>query len=172
MFKHPRWLIAVLIATLQPCAAYAQGEWTKPRTGGEIMAEEAQYHFTVEKRRDDKCRRFGCLIVINETREYTMTGMYLDTAFMEGRGEAVWSKNLLYWPGIYPMRATSFPTAFKRQEACAIPARFEFEHTGTRETVSAFATVSLCRRPGLPFIRLRVRAGPNGRVILEDGSTP
>lgn len=168
MFKHPRCLIALTFVMFQPCAAHAQGEWTKPRTRGEIMAEEATYHFTVEKRRDDKCQRFGCLIVINETRDFTMTGMFLDTAFMRG-GPPVWSKNMLYAPGIYPMRATSFPTAFKRQEACAIPARFEFRHAATRRTATVRTKVSLCQRPGQPFIRLRVRVAPGGRVILEDG---
>lgn len=169
MFKHPRWLITLLILWLQPCAAYAQGEWTKPRTGGEIMAEEAVYHFAVEKRHDDKCRRFGCLIVINETRDYMLTGMFLDTAFVQPGREPVWSKNMLNSPGIYPMRATMFPTAFKREEACAVPARFELRHSATRERVAVYLPVSLCRRPGEPFVRLRVRVPPEGRVILEDG---
>ncbi len=170
MFKHPRCLIALMLVLFQPCAAFAQGEWTEPRTRSETMMAEQAYHFAVEKRHDDLCQRFGCLIVINETRDYMLTGMYLDTAFVKGGRVPVWSPNMLSSPGIYPMRATMFPTSFKRQEACAVPARFEFRHSDTRERVSVFMPVSLCMRPGAPFVRLRVQVPPNGRVILEDGT--
>jgi hypothetical protein len=171
MLKPARCLIALLIASLQPCAAYAQGEWTEPRSRSETMVQEAVYEFAVEKRHNDKCRRFGCLIIINETRDYMLTGMFLDTAFMEG-GKPVWSDNMLNSPGIYPMRATLFPTAFKRQEACAVPGRFELRNDETKERVAVYLPVSLCQRPGVPFVRLRVRVPPAGRVILEDGTAP
>lgn len=165
--KHTYCLITLPLL-LHPVAAQAQGEWGEPRTRSQVMAAEASYHFTVEKRRDNQCERFGCLIVINETRDFTMTGMFLDTAFMKG-GPPVWSKNILYSPGIYPMRATSFPTPFKLEQACEVPARFEFRHADRRRTATVRTKVSLCQREGQPFVRLRVRVTPGGRVILDDG---
>lgn len=169
--KHSLFLIALSLSSFLSCAARAQSEWGEPTSGAESAVREMVYHYAIEERRDDLCDKFGCLIVINETPDMLMTGMYLDTAFVTNGGRnPVWSKNMLSSPGIYPMRATLFPTKFKQEEACAVLARFEFRNYATKERFSVRRRVSLCMRPGLPFVRLRIRATPGGKVILEDGT--
>lgn len=109
------------------------------------------------------CWKLGCVLIVNETAGYNVTGFYLDTA-RPGKKPA-WSGNQLDTP-LEPSKMTlRFKTGNK--DTCNIPVRFVLVRQGTRERAEIDGTTSFCTSPhNDTLIRIRMQ---EGKVYVGEG---
>jgi hypothetical protein len=101
------------------------------------------------------CKRSGCLVLVNDNRDYRLTGFFVASgAVGEGRARQ-WSRNRL--SGVLPpLMAVAMPKT-GGPESCAVPVRFTLRHRRTSETLAVEGTADMCRRPMIDsVIRLHV----------------
>jgi len=151
-------LCAVPLALIARSGA-AQDEATSsgPRnytTPGGSQAEAAGMlaEMRLQQKERDLCQDYGCIVIVNETRSYRVTGFYVGEHGR--RGDLRWSRNQFGDP-LLPRRATFRYKSAK--EDCARPVRFTLRRSGTGETMTVERIADFCPTPMVhSLIRIKV----------------
>jgi hypothetical protein len=107
----------------------------------------------LERAQRDLCAELGCLMIINESKTYRVTGFFARTAGADGRPE--WSSNQFGRP-LYPKSATwRFKTG--GPGTCDVPVRFTLHNPKTKDTFEFETRTSLCSGPHNDSL-VRIRA--------------
>ena len=162
-------LIPLSLAVAGPVAAQVEPT-TSPFTGGvaedkilpktsyplgrsDIVARQMVLGLRLERMQRDLCEELGCLMIVNESRSYQVTGFYAQTASTDGKPE--WSTNQFGRP-LYPKRATwRFKTG--GPGTCDVPVRFVLRNPRTKDVVEFETRTSLCSGPRNDSL-VRIRA--------------
>ncbi|MES2226058.1 MAG: hypothetical protein V4480_04615 [Patescibacteria group bacterium] len=150
-------VLALPVLALVPVAAHAQLRTSLSSTGfnpidgnlgdHRVTGEFSALGMTLEaKGREEakaRCKKFGCLFILNINAGWNVVGFYLSTSTRASSKEPVWSPNQL--PRTLEPGDHSIPY-FKvgNETMCALPARVELHNPATEETMNIFTTVSLC----------------------------
>lgn len=146
-----RWTIAGLLAftaaTPAPAQSVDAGGTVLPMTYTQPgWAERAVVNNRLLARtrdfEDRNCVRIGCLIILNETANYLVTGMY----FVRGEHDGVrqWTPNQFDRP-LVPRTMFYAPKAGD-DSMCNLPVRLVVRDIETKETLEIEGLAGLCRR--------------------------
>ena len=107
----------------------------------------------LEQRVKDYCWEYGCLVIVNETANYNITGFFVE---MTGRdGGKRWGPNQ-FGEQLRPMKAT-FRFKTGDATACDRPVLFILKHRTTKEIAKIETNASLCKAPRLDsLVRIRM----------------
>ncbi|WP_326524342.1 hypothetical protein [Sphingomonas sp.] len=108
------------------------------------------------------CWQVGCLTVFNETQDYVLTGLFLDTALPGTRPDPVWSPNLLRRK-VGP-RNVVWSLKLGDDTMCDLAARVELQHRKTGERIVEFGEMSLCKSPRIDSV-FRIRTPEPGKLV-------
>ena len=132
--------------------------------GSEQVARNMLTAMRLQRRERDLCWEVGCMVIVNESQQYTVTAFHVDSSVRSG--EPGWGQNQLATP-LRAMKAT-YRVKLDEKEACDLPVQFVLRHVETREEVTVEGRTNLCRSPqSVSMIRLRV-VTPS--VIVGDGA--
>jgi hypothetical protein len=136
--------------------------FTVPGASQQVAARFAA-QMMLAQREEDFCREFGCLVIINETANFNVTGFFVD---MPGRdGTRRWGPNQ-FGEQLYPLRATyRFKTG--DETACARPVLFVLRHKETKEVFKIETHASLCKSPQMDSV-VRIRMVKPQVTVGED----
>lgn len=111
----------------------------------EYMAFNAMLSFQHPGQQARSCFKYGCLFVVNESRDYDAVALFLDTGSPDSTDAPVWSPNLLT-ASLEPGGAR---WTFKMgdRSTCAVGAKVVLRDRRTGEEVTADGEVSLCKSP-------------------------
>lgn len=125
--------------------------FTVPGASQEVAAGFAR-QMILEQRVKDYCWEFGCLVIINETSNFNVTGFFVDMPRRDGTRR--WGPNQ-FGEQLYPMKATY---RFKTGDAtaCSRPVLFVLRHKKTKEVARIETQASLCKSPKVDSV-LRIR---------------
>jgi hypothetical protein len=120
--------------------------------GAELDAHDMLVAMRLEQRQRDTCWEFGCLVIVNESKNFLVTGFFVATG--ERNGKVQWSSNQ-FGPALQPRHATfRFKSGLKD---CERQVRFTARNIETREKVEVQSVASLCKSPHVDsLIRLRI----------------
>lgn len=162
--------LATLLLLAAPAAAQIMVPTTDPFAGGEaedkvlpktsyplgrsdVVARQMVLGLKLERAQRDLCAELGCLMIINESRNYQVTAFYAQTAGADGQPE--WSSNQFGRP-LYPKRATwRFKTG--GPTTCDVPVRFVLRNPRTKDEFQFETRTSLCSGPHNDSL-VRIRA--------------
>jgi hypothetical protein len=132
--------------TILPITSYPLGE---SQVVAHAMLRSLQYHWIQE----DMCERFGCLIVQNDTRLFTVAEFRIQSHLRDGTQR--WSANLLD----HPMLPTDTVTRVKTASIdCDRPVQFVLKHRKTKEKLVMEGTTNLCPTPHADnLIRINIK---------------
>lgn len=107
----------------------------------------------LEQRAQDYCWEYGCLVIVNETANYDITGFFI--ALPDNGKPTRWGPNQ-FGQRLYPKRATyRFKTG--EQATCDLPVRFILRQRQTRQVSEVQTRTSLCKSPKLDtLVRIRM----------------
>lgn len=148
----------VMVPTMDPFAGSEAGDSVRPITSyplgqSEAVARSMLIALRLEQRQRDLCWELGCLLIVNESKGYMVTGFYVQTT--AGNGSPAWSGNQFGAP-LLAMRATyRFKTG--RPDACDLPAMFELRRPHSRDKLRFETRLSLCSSPHHDSL-VRIRA--------------
>jgi hypothetical protein len=126
--------------------------FTVPGASQDLAAGFAR-QMILEQRVKDYCWKFGCLVIINETSNFNVTGFFVDMPRRDGTRR--WGPNQ-FGEQLYPMRATY---RFKTGDAtaCSRPVLFVLRHKETKEVAKIETQASLCKSPQIDSVaRIRM----------------
>jgi hypothetical protein len=119
-----------------PVTSYPLGE-------SEAVARVMLSTLRMEQKKRDLCWELGCVVFVNESKTYMVSGFYVQTAAADGKLE--WSRNQFLIPLLAKRATFRFKTG--GPDACDLPARFVLRAPHSKETVSYDTRVSLCSSP-------------------------
>src|SRR4051812_37662463 len=152
-------LLLALLAAPAPSAPAADGQWgggesseregvIKPRMSYPVGNPEAMGRIMLgamrdERRKEEGCRKFGCLIVVNDSASYRLQEFHVRP--LAPKGDADWGPNQLD----RPLRSREGIVRFKLddQRFCNWPVRFVLRDPKTRENIPLDANANLCAAP-------------------------
>lgn len=106
----------------------------------------------LERKVQDYCWEYGCLVIVNETANYNVTGFFVEMPARDGGKR--WGPNQ-FGRQLDPMKATlRFKTA--DASACEHPVMFVLKHRKTKEIARIETNASLCKTPQTDSL-LRIR---------------
>lgn len=119
-----------------PITSYPLGE-------SEALAQSMLASLRMEKRVRNLCWEIGCVVFVNESNNYMVTGFYVQQPAKNGGTE--WSRNQF----LIPLLAQRLTFRFKSggADACDLPARFVLRAPHKKETISYDTRISLCSTP-------------------------
>lgn len=97
----------------------------------------------LERRQQDYCWEYGCLVIVNETQFYNIIGFYVEQPRRDGMPH--WGPNQ-FGEQLYPMKAT-FRFKTGDASACDRPVLFVLRHKQTKEVTRIETRASLCKAP-------------------------
>ena len=149
-------LLAAATALSLAAAAQAQSvsddtaseDTITPRTfttpgGSEAVARGMLMAMKLEQKARDYCFEYGCLVIVNESPSFKVTGFHVQTA--DRRGRLRWSPNQFG----NPLQARRATFRFKTGDAsaCDLPVLFVLRHLKTKEEVRVEGRAALCKSP-------------------------
>ena len=106
----------------------------------------------IEQRAQDYCWEYGCLVIVNETANYNITGFFVEMPGQDGGRR--WGPNQ-FGEQLRPMKATfRFKTA--DASACDRPVLFVLKNRTTKEIARIETNASLCKAPHVDSL-MRIR---------------
>ena len=129
-----------------PITSYPLGE-------SEAMASKMLVSLRLEQKQRDLCWELGCIVIVNESRSYSVTGFFVQTASADRKLK--WSRNQFGFPLLAKRATFRFKTG--GPDACDLPARFVLRPPHGKETVTYETRVSLCSSPHRDTL-VRIRA--------------
>jgi len=148
----------IIEPTTDPFAGGDEADQVRPKTSyplgrSDIVARQMALGLRLERVQRDLCAELGCLMIINESKTYRITGFYAQTAGADGKPE--WSSNQFGRP-LFPKSATwRFKTG--GPGTCDVPVRFTMHNPKTKDTVEFETRTSLCSGPHNDSL-VRIRA--------------
>ena len=132
-----------------------------PLGRADMVAQSLASSLRAEHAKRRLCDEFGCLVVRNESRTYTLTGFYVKMPRMLGTDQ--WGPNQLD----EPLRPSYSLLKVKTGDAnaCSLPVRFELKKRRTGERATVLSDGNFCSTPGQTSV-LRIRV-VTPRVVLE-----
>jgi hypothetical protein len=119
-----------------PINSYALGE-------SEELARQMLASLRMEKRVRNLCWELGCVVFVNESNNYLVTGFYVQEPAKDGGTQ--WSRNQFLIPLLARRATFRFKTG--SADACNLPARFVLRAAHRKETISYDTRISLCSSP-------------------------
>jgi hypothetical protein len=119
-----------------PINSYPLGE-------SEYVARVMLDTLRMEQKQRDLCWELGCVVFVNESNNYMVTGFYVQEPAKNGGTE--WSRNQFLIPLLAQRATFRFKTG--RADACDLPARFVMRAPHMKETISYDTRVNLCSSP-------------------------
>jgi hypothetical protein len=122
--------------SVRPINSYALGE-------SEDLARSMLASLRMEKRVRNLCWEIGCVVFVNESNNYMVTGFFVQQPAKKGGTE--WSRNQFLIPLLAQRVTFRFKTG--NADACDLPARFVLRAPHSKETISYDTRISLCSTP-------------------------
>lgn len=142
--------MAFLAAAMTPVPVLAQVDeggtispmtYTQPGWAERDVKLQGLYHRTRDFE-DRQCVKIGCFILLNETSNYVVTGLYFGRGERDGVRE--WTPNQFAHP-LVPRRIAYSPKAGD-DSMCRIPVRVVLREVKTGEMLEMEDVTALCRR--------------------------
>ena len=150
--------LAVSAASAQVAPDEPESENTiRPKTltvpgASQQVAHGLAVSMMLEQRAQDYCWEYGCLVIVNETANYHVTGFFVE--MQQPDGSKRWGPNQ-FGEQLRPMKATfRFKTA--DASACDRPVLFVLKHKKTKDVARLETSASLCKAPHTDSL-LRIR---------------
>jgi hypothetical protein len=148
----------VMVPTMDPFAGSDEGDSVRPITSyplgqSELVARNMATALRLEQKQRDLCWQLGCVVFVNESKTYMVTGFYVQTAAADGT--LSWSRNQFGAPLLAKRATVRFKTG--PQSACDLPARFVLRAPHRKQSISYDTRVSLCSSPHQHSL-IRIRA--------------
>jgi hypothetical protein len=157
----------IVLAALLAAPAYAQhspsdaesADTLRPKTltipgASQMYGRGFAAQMILARREQDYCWEYGCLVLVNETDAWDITGFYVQ--IMDRSGRPKWSANQFGEP-LYPMKAT-FRFKTGTDDTCDRPVLFVLKHKDSKETARIETHASLCKSPQMDsLVRIKVR---------------
>jgi hypothetical protein len=178
---HASFLAAAALASAQPAVAQpapapttspfgAAGEdrilpqTSYPLGRSESVAQGLAASLQVERVKRKLCEELGCLVIRNDSRNYSVTGFFVKMPAMLGTDR--WGPNQLD----SPLRPSFSLLKVKTggADACALPVRFELKKRRSGERAAIIAEGNFCATPGQTNV-LSIRV-VTPQVSVEQGS--
>lgn len=115
--------------------------YTQPGWAERDVKQQGLYRRTRDFE-DRQCVKIGCFILVNETSNYVVTGLYFGRGERDGRRE--WTPNQ-FARSLVPRRIAYSPKAGD-DSMCHIPVRIVLREVKTGETLEMEDVTALCRR--------------------------
>ena len=132
--------------TVSPKTSYPLGRM-------DVVARQMALGLRLERVQRDLCAELGCLMIVNESKNYEVTEFYARTTSPDGKLE--WSPNQFGRP-LYPKRATwRFKTG--GADSCDVLVKFTLRNPKTKDTLQFETRTSLCSGPHNDSL-VRIRA--------------
>lgn len=128
--------IAVAGDTIAPITSYPLGR-------SDLVAMNLVQSIRMAEVKEDLCIRYGCLVIVNESRAYKVMDMRIEMT--DRKGEKRWGPNQLDRP-LQALQAT-LRIKVPDLKDCDLPVRFTMRETKGREEVSIEDRVRLCAEP-------------------------
>jgi len=144
--------------TTDPFTGSEDGDSVRPLTSyplgqSEQVARSMLVALRLEQKQRDLCWELGCVVIVNESKTYMVTGFYVRTAAADG--SPGWSRNQFGVPLLAKRATFRFKTG--PATACDLPARFVLRAPHSKETISYDTRISLCSSPHRDSL-VRIRA--------------
>jgi len=141
-----------------PAVVIDQGDTAAPSTSypignAEMVARSMLLQMKIEQKQRDLCWDLGCLVIVNETQSYQVTGFYVQMKRKDG--SSTWSSNQFGQP-LLPRRAT-FRFKSGGPDTCDQSVKFAVRKRKTRESFEFETHVPLCSSPHRDSL-VRIRA--------------
>lgn len=134
------------------------GDTIAPRTatihgGSEQMARNMLVAMRLERKQRDLCDEMGCMVIVNESQHYNVTGFFVDSSVKTGKPG--WGGNQFRTP-LLAKRAT-YRVRLDEKGVCELPMLFVMRHAATGDEVRVEGRSNMCRTPrAAALIRLKV----------------
>jgi len=172
MFRPARPFVVALALSAAP--AYAQSvsddtaseDTIAPKTittpgGSQAVAASMLAAMRLEQKARDYCFEYGCLVIVNESQNWKVTGFHVQEADRKGRLR--WSDNQFGRPLLARRATFRFKTG--GAGACDLPVLFVLRHLETKEELRLEGRAALCKTPKVDsLVRINVHR-PN--VFVE-----
>lgn len=142
--------------TIAPITSYPLGR-------ADLVAAGMVNALAMNRVKEDLCQRYGCLVIVNESRAYKVMEMRLE---MTGKnGAKRWGPNQLDRP-LLALQAT-LRIKVPDLADCDLPVRFRLRETKGREEVALEDRIRLCAEPDrhtlmrIRVVKPRVELDPN-----------
>lgn len=125
----------------------AEGSLLDSRASGEFQANLGDLRLQRETEVGKNCFKYGCLIIVNQSRAYDVIGLYLAAKPKPGEAAPAWGANLLGTTPLQPMKAT---WTVKSGDAtmCGLPVHAIMrQRKDKKNLVTIDGTVDLCPSP-------------------------
>jgi len=132
--------------TIAPKTSYPLGN-------SEAVARSMLLGMKIEQRQRDLCWELGCLVIVNESQSYEVTGFFVQMTRKDGT--IGWSNNQFGLP-LMPKRAT-FRFKSGGPETCNQPVKFVMKKHKTKDVFAFETRIPLCSQPHRDSL-VRIRA--------------
>lgn len=121
--------------------------------GSELVARNMLVAMRLERKQRDLCDEMGCVVIVNESQHFDVTGFFVDSSVKTGR--AGWGRNQFGRP-LLAKKAT-FRVRLDEKGVCDLPMLFVMRHATTGEEIRVEGRTNMCRTPRTAsLIRLKV----------------
>jgi hypothetical protein len=144
-------------AQIDPFSGPDPADTERPKTSypignSQAVARSMLTAMRLERRQRDLCWELGCLVIVNESPTFNVTGFYVDTT---PTGARKWSSNQFGRP-LYARKAT-FRFKTGDSTSCDRPVLFVLENGKTKERMKVETRAALCSTPHVDsLVRVRV----------------
>lgn len=141
-----------------PAVPSDQGDRIAPKTSyplgdSQAVARSMLLAMKIEQRQRDLCWEMGCLVIVNESQSYEVTGFFVQMTKKDGT--IGWSANQFGLP-LMPRRAT-FRFKSGGPDTCDQPVRFVMKKHKTKDVFAFETRIPLCSQPHKDSL-VRIRA--------------
>ena len=163
----PLVILLLLMAGVSASAGAQQAPWDNDQAAGDTVAPITSYplgradmvamglvqSLRLARVKEDLCKTYGCLVIVNESRAYKVVEMRVEMT--DRKGAKRWGPNQLDRPLL--AREATLRIKVPDLADCDLPVRFRLRETKGREEVSLEDRVRLCAEPDRhTLMRIRV----------------
>lgn len=121
--------------------------------GSEQVARNMLVAMRLERKQRDLCDEMGCLVIVNESQNFNVTGFFVDSSAKTGRPG--WGRNQFHTPLL--ARKATYRVRLDEKGVCELPLMFVMRHVRTGEEVRVEGRSNMCRTPrSASLLRLKV----------------
>lgn len=121
--------------------------------GSEQVARNMLVAMRLERKQRDLCDEMGCLVIVNESQSFNVTGFFVDGSVKTGKSG--WGANQFRTPLL--ARKATYRVRLDESGVCELPLMFVMRHVTTGEEVRVEGRTNMCRTPrGAALLRLKV----------------
>ena len=170
--------IALLCAMAWASAAGAQqAPWDNDQSAGDTVAPVTSYplgradmvamglvqSLRLARVKEDLCHKYGCLVIVNESRAYKVTEMRVEMT--DRKGAKRWGPHQLDRPLL--AREATLRIKVPDLADCDLPVRFRLRESKGREEFEILDRVRLCAEPDRHTL-MRIRVVKPSVEVLSD----